>query len=194
MFDLPCILFAGGKSSRMGEDKALLPFGGFSSLAQFQYERLLPLFSNVYISAKTAEKFPFDAPILLDPENAEFAPTAGFVSAFEQLDSDRIMVLSVDTPFVGKKEFARLLAADESDLDAVIARTNEGSHPMCGIYHRTLVPELMRMLRENDHRLGKLLGASHTRFVAFEDDAPFMNLNHPHEYTLALSRFCEPDK
>ncbi|MDP1784432.1 MAG: NTP transferase domain-containing protein, partial [Sulfuricurvum sp.] len=40
LFDLPCILFAGGKSSRMGSDKSLLPFGGYPTLAQYQYERL----------------------------------------------------------------------------------------------------------------------------------------------------------
>jgi len=61
MFDLPCILFAGGKSSRMGEDKSLLPFGGYSSLAQFQYVRLSKLFTHVSISTKTADKFDFTA-------------------------------------------------------------------------------------------------------------------------------------
>ncbi|MDD2838248.1 MAG: molybdenum cofactor guanylyltransferase MobA [Sulfuricurvum sp.] len=194
MFDIPCVVFAGGKSSRMGEDKSLLPFGGFSTLAQFQYNRLCNLFTQVHVSTKSAEKFDFKAPFILDPQEVDYAPTAGFVSAFQSLNTDRIMVLSVDTPFVGEKEFARLLEADNGDLDAVIARTPEGSHPMCGIYHHSLLPELERMLRESDHRLGKLLGASHTRFVEFDDDTPFMNLNHPHEYTQALSRFCERDK
>ncbi len=30
--DIPLVIFAGGKSSRMGKDKALLPFGGYSTL------------------------------------------------------------------------------------------------------------------------------------------------------------------
>lgn len=191
MFDLSCVLFAGGKSSRMGEDKSLLPFGGFETLAEFQYSRLKQLFETVHICAKSDSKFAFDADILLDPEESEFAPTAGFVSAFGSLEEDRIMVLSVDTPFVGKEVFQALIDADSHEFDAIIAKTASGTHPMCGIYHRSLQEEMERMLRERDHRLGKLLAASRTRYVMFEDEEPFANLNHPHEYREACSRYLE---
>ncbi|MGD9717382.1 MAG: molybdenum cofactor guanylyltransferase MobA [Sulfuricurvum sp.] len=192
--DLPCVLFAGGKSSRMGEDKSLLPFGGFSTLAEYQYRRLLRLFERVYLSSKDPEKFGFDAPVLLDPEGADFAPTAGFVSAFRSLKDERIMALSVDTPFVDASVFETLIAADNGECDAIIAKTASGTHPLCGIYRRSLLEEMERMLREGNHRLGKLLAASNTLYVPFEDEEAFANLNHPHEYHRALSRFCAPDK
>jgi molybdopterin-guanine dinucleotide biosynthesis protein A len=188
-FDLPCILFAGGKSSRMGEDKSLLPFGGCETLAEFQYARLKKLFSSVHICAKSDSKFSFDADIVLDPEGSDFAPTAGFIGAFNTLGDERIMVLSVDTPFVGEEIFRTLIDADGSELDAVIAKTASGTHPMCGIYHRSLQGEMERMLLEGDHRLGKLLAASATRYVLFEDEEPFANLNHPHEYREAFERY-----
>lgn len=189
MFDLPCILFAGGKSSRMGEDKSLLPFGGYPSLSEFQYNRLISWFTQVAISTKTADKFDFKADFILDPAEVDYAPTAGFVSAFRTLESERIMVLSVDTPFVDERIFQTLLNFDNPQLDAVIAKTAEGSHPMCGIYHRSLLGEFERMLHDGDHRLGKLLASSKTCFVSFDDEAPFMNLNHPHEYQEAIQRF-----
>lgn len=194
MFTLSCILFAGGKSSRMGEDKSLLPFGGFPTLTQYQYDRLAKLFSHVSISTKSAEKFDFKASFLLDPPDADFAPTAGFVSAFRALGDERIMILSVDTPFVDAAVFQSLIDADEEGLDAVIARTATGSHPLCGIYHRSLFEEFERMLREGDHRLGKLLASRQTRYVEFSNEEAFANLNHPHEYKEALSRFCGQDK
>lgn len=194
MFTIPCILFAGGKSSRMGEDKSLLPFGGLPTLAQYQYERLRKLFARVAVSTKTADKFNFNADFILDPAAVDFAPTAGFVSSFKTLADERIMVLSVDTPFIDETVFQSLLEKDEEGLDAVIARTPTGSHPLCGIYHRSLLEEFERMLHEGDHRLGKLLSSSKTRFVMFEDEELFANLNHPHEYQSALSRFCEQDK
>ncbi|MEW5831840.1 MAG: molybdenum cofactor guanylyltransferase MobA [Campylobacterota bacterium] len=192
--DLPCVLFAGGKSSRMGEDKSLLPFGDFSTLAEYQYRRLVCLFERVYLSSKDPEKFGFGAPVLVDPQGADFAPTAGFVSAFRSLKDERIMALSVDTPFVGESVFETLIAADNGDYDAIIARTVSGSHPLCGIYRRTLQEEMERMLREGDHRLGKLLSTSRTLYVPFTEEEAFANLNHPHEYQQALSRFCAPDK
>lgn len=190
MITTPCILFAGGKSSRMGEDKSLLAFGGYPTLTEFQYERLKTIFSRVYISAKSRAKFDFDAPFILDPADVDYAPTAGFVSMFRELKEERVLVLSVDTPFVDEEVFQALMDADTENLDAVIARTGEGSHPMCGLYHRSLLGEFERMLTEGDHRLGKLLSQSKTCYVNFDDDQLFANLNHPHEYQEALSRFC----
>jgi len=173
----------------MGQDKSLLPFGDYSSLAHYQYDRLSKLFGTVFISTKTTDKFDFEAPFILDVKNADFAPTAGFVSAFETLGCDRIMVLSVDTPFVDETIFQSLIDADNDTSDAVIAKTPSGTHPLCGIYHRSLLEEFQRMQREGDHRLGKLLSMRQTRFVEFENEEPFMNLNHPHEYEEALSRY-----
>jgi molybdopterin-guanine dinucleotide biosynthesis protein A len=194
MFPLSCILFAGGKSSRMGEDKSLLPFGGYATLTEFQYERLKKIFSRVCISTKSRDKFDFDGDFILDPIHTDFAPTAGFVSALRTLDDERIMVLSVDTPFVDENVFQTLIDADSPELDALIASTSTGTHPLCGIYHRSLLNEFERMLHEGDHRLGKLLSVSKTQYIAFEDEELFANLNHPHEYQAALSRFCEPNR
>lgn len=178
----------------MGEDKSLLAFGGYPTLTEFQYNRLKTIFSHVYISAKSRDKFNFDAPFILDPADVDYAPTAGFVSMFRELKEEKAIVLSVDTPFVDEGVFQALMDADTENLDAVIARTREGSHPMCGLYHRSLLEEFERMLAEGDHRLGKLLAASNTLYLDFSDDELFANLNHPHEYQEALSRFYAPNK
>lgn len=57
-FKIPCVILCGGKSSRMGEDKALLPFASSNSLTQYQYDRLESYFKNIYISSKI-DKFSF---------------------------------------------------------------------------------------------------------------------------------------
>jgi len=59
VIDIPCVIFAGGKSSRMGEDKSLLPFSSFKTLTEFQLSRLSKIFKNVYISTKEKNKFEF---------------------------------------------------------------------------------------------------------------------------------------
>ncbi len=187
--DLTCVIFAGGKSSRMGEDKSLLPFGGFKTLSEYQYTRLRPIFKRVVISAKEADKFDFDADVIPDiVETGVYAPTAGFVSVFDHLDDDRIFVLSVDTPFVDAKEICDIVSSDVPSYDAVIAQTPSGTHPMCGIYHRSLHNNLKQMLQEDNHRLGQLLHNVKTFFVKFDDEEAFANLNHPHEYQKAIER------
>jgi len=189
MFNITCVIFAGGKSSRMGTDKALLSFGNSDSLVHYQFDRLNKLFTSTYISVKTADKISFSAPIIEDAPDADiFAPTAGFTAMFEQLDTERVFVLSVDTPFVDIDIIRRLLDADSNDLDAVIARTPTGPHPMCGIYHKRLFPKFQTMLKNGNHRLGMLLKKSRTHYVDFEDEDKFSNLNHPHEYEAALKK------
>lgn len=191
MLDTPCVIFAGGKSSRMGEDKSLLPFGGFATLTEFQLHRLSKIFSNVFISCKSRDKFTFEATFIEDPKTTDtFAPTAGFVAAFESLACEAFFAISVDAPFVDANVIEALLNeyAKHPQADAVIARSPEGMEPMCGIYCRSLQNEFKKMLAQENHKLGMLLKGANTRFVNFESSEPFMNLNHPHEYQEALGR------
>ncbi len=186
-FDIPCVIFAGGKSSRMGRDKSLLPFCGFSTLAEFQYRRLKPHFKRVYLSTKQ-EKFPFEAPMILDdPDKKIYAPTAGLLRIFDVLEEDMAFVLGVDIPFVGVEEISRLTdAAKNRTLDAVVAKTPGGVHPMCAIYNRSILPYIQKSAEEGKYRLMDILEAANTRYVDFPFDDPFFNINRPEEYASAL--------
>ncbi|MBA3024811.1 MAG: molybdenum cofactor guanylyltransferase MobA [Sulfurimonas sp.] len=189
MLDMPCVIFAGGKSSRMGEDKALLPFSSFKTLTEFQYSRLSKIFKTVYISCKDKNKFDFDAAFIEDVKtNKVFAPTAGFVAVFKALQSDAFFALSVDAPFVSETIIQELIESDSRiNADASIATSVHGMEPMCGIYHRSLEAAFNTMLDEDNHKLGLLLKSSKTNFVHFDDKQAFLNLNHPHEYQEALT-------
>ena len=187
MFHIPCIIFAGGKSSRMGEDKALLPFANFKTLTQYQYNKLSKIFNNVYISCKDKSKFDFNADFIEDDATLDvFAPTVGFLTAFRYLKTDKFFALSVDTPFVSLKEIEQLIDADKNNFDATIAKTDEGVQPLCGIYHSSLEVSFEKMIKENNHKLGFLLKNSQTKYVHFNQTQPFLNLNHPEQYQEAL--------
>ncbi len=182
----PLVLFAGGKSSRMGRDKTLLPFAGYESLSHYQQNRFLPYFKSVYISSKT-DKFDFDANVILD-RYEDSSPLVGIVSVFETLDTvEEVFILSVDAPFVSMKIINELHDASEG-YDAVIAKTKSGRQPLCGLYKRSVLSVAKDNLGKNDHRIGNLLENVRTNVVFFEDDDAFANLNHPHEYEEALRR------
>ncbi|WP_201352255.1 molybdenum cofactor guanylyltransferase MobA [Hydrogenimonas urashimensis] len=185
-FPIPCVIFAGGKSSRMGRDKALLPFGGYDTLAEYQYRRLSVCFPTIYISAK-GNKFPFEAPLIPDNKGKDlYAPTLGLQAAFERLQSD-FFVLSVDTPFVEEKEIAEIYEAyRREERDAVIARSPSGIHPMCGIYTVKMIPKLKKMMEQGIHRLNHLLKNSDTLFVDFSEEEPFYNINTPQQYEAVI--------
>ena len=188
MFNIPCVIFAGGKSSRMGEDKALLPFADFNTLTEFQLSRLNKIFKSVHISCKDKAKFNFDASFIEDIKTDNvFAPTAGFVAIFEKLQTDSFFAISVDAPFIGQNEIEKIIEVDTLHVDATIAKTEFGIQPMCGIYHRSLESKFIKMLEDDNHKLGLLLKNSNTLHVEFKDEKPFLNLNHPHEYQEALT-------
>ena len=185
-YNIPLIIFAGGKSSRMGQDKALLPFGGYNTLSEFQQVRLSKLFKKVYISAKE-NKFDFEANIIED-KYKDNSPLVGIISIFETLNVDKVFILSVDAPFVNKEVIDKLINSNNR-FDAVVAKSKSGVQPLCGVYKRSVLPIAQEHLKGKNHRLTSLLKKVETQFIPFEEDALFLNLNHPHEYEKAQKSF-----
>ncbi len=181
------VIFAGGKSSRMGKDKALLPFGEYTTLSEFQYQRLSKLFSKVYLSAKE-NKFDFACPVITDTHK-ENSPLVGIISIFETLEAEEVFILSVDAPFVNQAVIEAMYKVDEENSDVIVAQSPSGTQPLCGIYKRSILPLAYQQLEKNNHKLHDLLSLAKTHYVPFEEDKPFSNLNHPEEYQEALKIF-----
>ena len=178
------VIFTGGKSSRMGEDKALLPFGGEKTLAQYQYKKLQKIFPSVYLSAKK-EKFDFDAPVILDKYDIS-SPLVAILSVFDALVCDTLFILSVDAPFVDEKTIRKILEQDEKDLDVIVAKSPSGVQPLCGLYKKSVIKHAYQQYQDGNHKLQDLLASARTKTVEFSEDTPFTNLNHPEEYKKAL--------
>ena len=183
MHKLPCVIFAGGKSRRMGQDKALLEFGG-KPLALYQYERLQPYFSKVYISTKE-NKFNFSANFIFD-ESPIYAPTPTIAQILKNIGD--FFAISVDTPFVEKEQIDTIFHNDGA-YDAIIAKT-DFPHPLIGIYKKSLLPLLESELEKKSLKLNAILKKANTKFVEFDDEAPFFNCNYPQDFQEALKKIC----
>ncbi len=177
------VIFAGGKSSRMGRDKALLPFGGHATLAEYQYRRLLPLFDRVSLSTKE-NKFPFTAPLILDREFGQSSPMVALSSILSAVNDHAVFVLSVDMPFVDAQLIDKLFAAAQRHPEAhvVVARSSQGVEPLCAIYHTKLLPRVNDLLQQGEHRMRTLLQSVPTLEVLCPRAEPFVNLNTPEDY------------
>lgn len=186
MYDIPAVIFAGGKSSRMGMDKALLPFGGYNTLSEFQYKKLKRLFNSVYLSSKE-NKFDFKCDLILDTYQVS-SPLVGLLSIFETLHCDRVLVLSVDAPLVDEQVFNTLIDAYDEEHDAVIAKSPKGLQPLCGIYNHSIMDLLQKAYENDEHKLTKLLHASNMKTIPFDDEVLFTNLNYRKEYEKLLLR------
>ena len=181
---LPCVIVAGGKSSRMGSDKALLPFGKYKTLTQYQLQRVTPWFKSVHVSCKNRDKFSFDASFIEDTkEFDEFSPLVALYSILNTLQTP-VAILSVDTPFVSKEVYDKLYSYI-SDFDALIAKSPFGSHQLCAIYSPAILQILRENITQNDHKIRNLLAKIKTKYVNFDDDELFTNLNRPDDYKKA---------
>jgi len=145
MYKIPAVIFAGGKSSRMGEDKSQLAFLGYPSLSEYQYHRLSQLFEKVYLSAKS-DKFCFECRFVSD-NYAVHSPLAALVSVFENLELPELFILSVDAPFVDEQVIGRLMEERSEAYDVIVAESPHGKEPLCGIYSRTIFLEAHRCLK-----------------------------------------------
>jgi len=180
------VILAGGRSSRMQRDKALLPFGDYTSLAEFQYRKLSKIFSNLYISSKN-NKFNFDVEIVEDRYEGS-SPLVALVSIFETLEEiEEVFILSVDAPFVSEKSIVKLYDIGK-EFDVVVAESNNGLEPLCAVYRRSCLKEAKKALELNQHRLQSLLEQLKVKKVKI-DDKECINLNYPSEYKIAQRRW-----
>lgn len=179
---LPCVIVAGGRSSRMGKDKALLPFHNHKTLVEYQLARLSHNFESLHVSCKTKEKFAFKASFIEDVKDfEEYSPLVALYSILKKLDKP-VAILSVDTPFVTKRVYEKLLDSLDEDTDIVIARSPFGSHQMCAIYKPHIADIIKTQIEQNNHKIRALFEKLHVKYVDFEDDTIFLNLNHPDDY------------
>lgn len=184
MFDIPCVILCGGKSSRMGEDKALLPFSSKPTLTQYQYDRLKPYFKNVYISSKI-DKFNFNVNLILDKETV-YSPIAALKTIFEKLkDESKVFIITVDTPLVNIATIEKLIK-ESSTYDITVAQTKR-THNLCGVFNPKCLSQINKMLEKDIHKVGFLLKNMETKCVLFNNEDEFINLNDKQEYSRAKS-------
>ena len=141
-FEIPCVILCGGKSSRMGEDKALLPFASFETLSEFQYQRLQPFFYKIYLSSKI-NKFNFECEIIYD-ENELHSPLIALRTILESISTQKVFILTVDTPFVTFDTIKNLIFKSKN-YDITVAKTSR-LHNLCGVFDKSCLTVINQMI------------------------------------------------
>ena len=182
------VILAGGKSSRMGEDKSLMPFGGYNSMVEYQYRRLETLFKNVYISAKD-NKFDFDANIILD-RYPQSSPLVAIASILEELNDD-FFLISVDMPLLSFDAINTLLEAYNRDkkCDIYVLESPNGLEPTATIYTKNILKKIENNLKNGIHRLNYLINSSDKVTIKWNNYSEFININDKKSYNLAIKLY-----
>ena len=177
----PCVILAGGRSSRMGGgDKCLLPLDGKPMLAHV-LERVSPQASAILINSNSSPELfaGFGWPVLPDVIDGFQGPLAGLLTGMRwaaQAGAAHLLSVACDTPFL-PLDLATRLGAGLSRGDIAIARDTARSHPVIGLWPAALAPRLAHDMESNGIRgVHQWLRGLAVREVEFEA-AQFRNLN-----------------
>jgi molybdenum cofactor guanylyltransferase len=185
--DLTAFILAGGKSTRMGTDKAFVDYAGRTLLA-----RALDLAWSVALDVRivgSKEKFAAFAPVVEDVI-CDRGPLGGIHAALQTSPTELNIVLAVDVPFVSWAFLQYLIkqARGAPEAAVVVPRGDEGWQPLCAIYRREFAGVAERALRAGRNKIDRLFEEVQTRVVEQEElegagfsAAIFRNLNTPEE-------------
>lgn len=151
------LVLAGGKSTRMGQDKSLLKY---YSVPQYQhvYELLKPFCNEVYISSNTPNKIN-GLPIIKDAiKYNNIGPMAAILSAFE-FKFENWLVVAIDYPLLDSKSIQYLVQSSE-DCDLASVYYNQVSNfyePYIGLYRKEIYNIILEEFHNKNYSLQKLL-------------------------------------
>jgi molybdopterin-guanine dinucleotide biosynthesis protein A len=195
---ISAVLLAGGKSRRMGEDKALMIVRG-KPLWQIQLQllrRLQP--DEIFISARTEPSWrPPDVQFAPD-DHPSRGPLSGLSAAMARMRGSHLLALAIDMPFMDA-EFLRSLCGKIEPGCGVLSMIGHRAEPLAAIYPIEARPEVAAALSGNDFSLQsltkKLVGAGRLKAVQLskEDEVFFQNLNEPTDMRYLSSRTCDRD-
>jgi molybdopterin-guanine dinucleotide biosynthesis protein A len=182
--DVCAVILAGGRSRRMGFNKALLDIGG-QPLIQLLIERIRPVTDRILISSNDCLSYNFlDFPVIPD-HFAGHGPLGGFHSAMLHNVCSLYIVLACDLPNL-KTPLIKNLVSMAEGFDAAIPRTRDGVvHPLCAVYRRTCLPSVEGALKRGANKVIKtfLDDSLAIRWVSPDEgkfkDADLANINTP---------------
>ncbi|WP_017280338.1 molybdenum cofactor guanylyltransferase MobA [Helicobacter pylori] len=185
--DIPCVLLAGGKSSRfitnnIQINKALMPFESYFILLEHQYMRLLKLFKKVIISAK--KSYGLNAPYLLERESDLFSPLFGIHNAFLTLQTPYIFFIPIDTPLVSFESIKALCGI--KNFSVIYAKSPTKEHYLISLWHQNNLNALNYALKTQNYRLSDLVKNTSSIAMHFNQEEEFLNLNTLKDYELAV--------
>jgi molybdopterin-guanine dinucleotide biosynthesis protein A len=190
------IVLAGGKSTRMGAPKALLPFGSETMLQRVV--RLLgevPVAPIVVVAAPGQElpRLPADA-IVTHDEHEGRGPLEGLRAGMKVLPADvnAAYVTSCDVPMLAPG-FVRQMIELAQGYDVAVVEIDGFTHPLSAIYGRNTLPQIEELLAKDRLRPAYLFDAVETRRVSKgeitsdPDLRTLRNLNTREDYERALA-------
>ena len=186
------IVLCGGRSRRMGRDKAALPFG-YETLISRVARLVGEVVGDVVLVARQGQVLPGGLEAVRDPAEG-LGPLAGIAVGLEAVRGERAFVAACDMPLLRPAVVRRLLDLSEG-YEAVVPLIDGFAMTTCAVYSRTTAALAAALVAERRLRPLFLVERVRTRYVGgehFTDIDPdlesFRDCNTPERYAEALDR------
>jgi len=180
------VVLAGGQSTRMQRDKALLPLEG-RPLVSHVVDGLRAHVDEVLVSADDAAKYAFlGLPVIADRVPKQ-GPMMAVASTLEHARHDTVLYAPCDVPHLPAALVARLFRAARDGGDIIVPRGPDGRYePLFAIYRRSVLPELLRALDAGERRIVRIYDRCDTRVVPVGPEDGLLNVNTAADYAALL--------
>lgn len=192
MTTLSAIVLAGGQSSRMGQDKALIPIEGETRLLQKVCQVAAACSDLVYIVTPWRDRYqPFlpdhyhwiDETSLPD-ETLPHGPLVGFAQGLAEIQSEWVLLLACDLPrlqIAALRHWAAQLDTVPTEAIAFLAKQPQGWEPLCGFYRQQCLPALTAYIAQGGRSFQRWLAQQPVQEMPVEDSQIFFNCNTPED-------------
>ena len=181
------VILAGGRSRRMGEDKAFLPFPD-TPLIGVVFGRLSGLFEKIMIIANDTrryEKYPCEVIKDIIPGKG---PLGGLYTALSFSGTGYSFVTACDMPFLNR-ELIKHIVGSAGGYDVVIPEFNGRLRPLCAVYSKNCLKIVEKSISGDDFRITGLLPFLKVRAVKEKESVvfdkkgrSFININTENDY------------
>lgn len=181
---MSAIILAGGQSSRMGQDKALLPIQGVP-LLQRVYGIANAFCDFVYVVTPWSERYQG-----LLPSSCQFVrevvptqgPLVGFAQGLSQVQTDWVLLLACDLPRLQVEvlqDWAVGLGSVRDEVLALLTHHAKGWNPLCGFYRRNCLPTLTHFINQGGRSFQQWLTQHPVQVLIPPDPQMLFNCNTP---------------
>lgn len=196
MLPITAFILAGGKSARMGSDKAFLELAGRTLLARsLDLARTITPDVRIVGAPEKFSAFGVTVPDIYPGRG----PLGGIHAALSNSATDWNLILAVDLPFLDGRFLPYLLTEAQSAQAMVTLPSAAGHlHPLCAVYRKPFGVEAERALAAGRNKVDALFSEAPVRIIT-EDELTaagfnasiFRNLNTPEEWEQAKRQFAE---
>lgn len=174
--DITGIILSGGKSSRMGSNKALLQIGNETIIKRIT-SLMQSIFGNVIIVTNTPEVYKFLNIPLYEDIYKNKGPLSGIHSGLVHSSTKENFFISCDLPLISK-ELIEYIIEFESDKSIKYCIASGHQHYLAGVYSKNLLPEIEKIINVSPKQSEKKEHKFSFKNLLMNIDAEIINLNH----------------